>query len=287
MQAKGRDVAESGARHGVIQPAVCVGEGKQELSAVCQALLGRLCACLATLQLCVCKALGERVELKRVARCLQGRAAWPIPSQSCDSSCCALCQAEASELSAGAREAEQAMGASGLDTHMGLERAHAPANSTGASAGSVEAGSGPRAATSASHSCEGSLKRSAEEAAAVALEAGAGEVSGGVARMVHGYASSSNLSASTEVEERVPVRSKRVRLMRLTGGAAEACTGDSEAQPSCSARYAIFWGGNVQEVRPNMLLIRFCDWSKQCVVHVLHVTALLLRSPARTRVTHC
>jgi len=145
------------------------------------------------------------------------------------------------------------MGVAGLDTHMGLERAHAPGNSTGVSAGSVEAGSGPRAATSASHSCEGSLKRSADEAAAVVIDAGAGEVSGGVARLVHGYASFSNLLASTEVEERVPVRSKRVRLMRLTGGAAEACTGDSEAQPSCSARYAICWGGNVQEVRPNML----------------------------------
>jgi hypothetical protein len=47
VQAKGWDVAESGARHGVIQWAVGTCEGGQGLSAVCQAP-GRLRACQAS-----------------------------------------------------------------------------------------------------------------------------------------------------------------------------------------------------------------------------------------------
>lgn len=126
---------------------------------------------------------------------------------------------------------------------MQLEREDAHICSLNASAGSLELGSSSCAALSASQSCERSLKRSAEEAAvsakeaiAEALDAAAGEVSGVAGQLVHGYASSSNLSACTEVEDRLPERPKRLRLMRLAGGAVETCTGDSDAQPSCSAR---------------------------------------------------
>ena len=72
------------------------------------------------------------------------------------------------------------------------------------------------------------------------LEVAANDVSGGGggARLVHGYASSSNLSASTEVtEEREPVQPKRVRRTRAGSAVGlEACSGDSEVQPSCSTR---------------------------------------------------
>ncbi|KAK9826373.1 hypothetical protein WJX81_004551 [Elliptochloris bilobata] len=57
-------------------------------------------------------------------------------------------------------------------------------------------------------------------------------------RQAHNCASSSNLSAFTEVEEREPVQLKRARssLRSSTGAgvAAEICSGDSEAVPSCS-----------------------------------------------------
>lgn len=113
-------------------------------------------------------------------------------------------------------------------------------HSAEASANSVAFCSEPLVRLGAKRGGQLRLKRCAMEPAGMGqLEVAAIDVSGGGggARLVHGYASSSNLSASTEVtEEREPVQPKRVRRTRGSAVGLEACSGDSEVQPSCSTR---------------------------------------------------
>lgn len=187
------------------------------------------------------------LELAQALRgALQGRAAWPVPTSACDSSCCSLCQS-------GGRQ-ERALcpavpAASGNVRTAPLDVSGPLMHSAEGSAASVGFCSEPESRSRRQRSgrrCAGgakqAAKRSAMDAAAQPAAVAAGDAdsdgsggSGGL-RQAQNHASSSNLSACTEVEEREPV--KRVRLLRPRGGAGfgEACSGDSEALPSCSTR---------------------------------------------------
>ena len=182
---------------------------------------------------------------------VQGRAAWPVPTSACDSSCCSLCQ------SSGPQERSlcpAAPAASGTPRTAPLDVARPTLmHSAEGSAASVGFCSEPETRSRRERSgrrCAGgakqAAKRSAMDAAAAPAEGAAGDAdsagsggSGGL-RQAQNHASSSNLSACTEVEEREPVPVKRVRLLRPRGGAGlgEACSGDSEALPRCSTRRA-------------------------------------------------
>ena len=179
---------------------------------------------------------------------LQGRAAWPVPTSACDSSCCSLCQLSGPQE----RSLSQAVpAAAGTARSAHLDVARPLMHSAEGSAASVGFCSEPESRSRrerAGRRCAGgakqAAKRSAMDAAAAPAEGVAGDLdsdgsggSGGL-RQAQNHASSSNLSACTEVEEREPAPVKRVRLLRPRGGAGlgEACSGDSEALPSCSTR---------------------------------------------------
>lgn len=228
---------------GCAQQLLCAVGHVKRAQEVSVRILHSACSCSA--------ALGLAAQALRGA--LQGRAAWPVPTSACDSSCCSLCQ------SSGPQEralCSAAPAASGHARSVLLDVARPLMHSAEGSAASVGFCSEPETRSSRERAglrCTGgakqAAKRGAMDAAAALAEGAAGDAdsagsggSGGL-RQAQNHASSSNLSACTEVEEREPV--KRVRLLRPRGGGGlgEACSGDSEALPSCSTRCSTMFTG--------------------------------------------
>ena len=171
-----------------------------------------------------------------------------MPTSTCDSSCCSLCQpSDAGEC----LRCPAAPAASCNARSVHLDVACLLMHSAEGSAASVGFCSEPQVRSRegrAVRRCAGGAKQAAKRAlmddAAVPAEVAAGDAdSGGSAggkglRQAQNHASSSNLSACTQLEEREPALAKRGRLLRPRGGAGlgESCSGDSEALPSCSTR---------------------------------------------------